>query len=500
MLMASCETTRAFASMLNVVTDRMAVLCTSNSNENSSIDANNTTTWPLSRVRTTKLKRVLDGLSGSKERMCSSSWENAIGAAADMLLQSPVLDLETEIVQDTFGMVIVLTAAGANIPRQSMVHESLQFHVVCPLNVPQSKFGMIQCNGWKIRSATTNLPCIVKTTRNIETNSLVRKLHDLIQHARSGRCAGNLSFLSLDLKAASNCSVQEVMGQTDFMTLQPGEEHTVLVKVKMNGSLDRNGLLRRAVTMPEMGQDSIEILDKLDEMLCLSPKPMKILSARLRYKHSLLPRNTMCDTHGDCRVNRASSLAADEMQSGGLPSSELPAWTALVHERLAYHLATNGSPKHALSTFREEFGEDGWHSFCPEYTRSLLVELKYQARIIERLEMNASPQKPIQPFDMVMDCPRNSSQQQGDRDASSSESLKPLEWLTDVHEGKEPVYAAPDADSIVEPPSYESTKSLEGFKLRRMDRSVSSRQARVISTERSMGTVAVRSVSSLERR
>ena len=482
--MASCETTRAFASMLNVVTDRLAILCTSTLSEHSPVAANNTTVWPLSPVRTSKLKKVLDGLSGSKDRMSSLSWENATKAATDMVLQSPVLDMETEIVQDTFGMVIILTAAGANIPRQSLLHESLQFHVVCPLNVPQSSFGSIQCNGWKIRSATTNLPCIVKSTRNIEANSLVRKLHDLIQHARSGKSAGNLSFLSLDVKAASNCSILQVMGQTDFMTLQPGEEHTVIVRVKMNGSLDRNGLLRRAVTMPEMGQDTIDILDKLDEMLFLSPKPMKILSARLRYKHSLLPRNTTCDTHGDCRVNRASSPAADEMQSGTLPSSQLPACTALVHERLAYHLATKGSPKHALSTFRQEFGEDGWRSLCPEYTRTLLTELKYQARIIERLEINASPQTSIQPFNMAMSSSHNLSQQRSNRDTSSSESLKPLEWLTDIHVAEDLVYTTPDAESSLQPRSPEfmkSPKSPKSFRLRRMARSVSSKQARMIS-------------------
>ena len=488
MLMAGCETARAFASMLSIVTDRMAILCTSPINEHRTLGCDYTTVWPLSPVRTSKLKHVLDAVSGSSSQISPNSWGNTIDVATDMLLRSPALGLETETVQDTYGMVIILTADGTGIPSRAMIHDKLQFHVICPTNIPQSNFGAIYCNGWKLRSTSSKEPRVVRSIhQRLEPNSLVRKLRDLIQYARGGKSVGRLTYLSLDIKAASHCTIQEMIGQTELMTLQPGEEHTVLVRVKVNGSFDQDASLSRAFQLPELGPDSLDVLDKINEMLSLNPKPMKVLTARLRYKHSLLPTNTVCDTHKDCRLKRVSQHYADEMHPTKRIASELPECTVSVHERLAYHLATSVS----LCAFRREFGEDGWRSLCPNYTRMLLNELKYQARVKDRLEMNNSPQKRILPLKIAVHHPQDRLRLVPSPDSSSSEEFKPVDWLTDIHDQGESETS--HVESMIHPNTDNSRKRSKGFRLRHIGRSASSRHNSVISRKRSMATL--RSIS-----
>lgn len=400
MLMASCETTRALASILSVATDRMAILCTSPINGHRTLGADFTKIWPLSRIKPQKIKTVLDAVANKQEIPSTGSWEKAIHRATEVLLQSPVPEADAEVLQETFGLVVILTANAEGLPSTLLSHDRIQFHVMCPASVPKSSFGDVDCNGWKVQFMSGNEPWTARTQKESGSSGMLRKLRDLIAHARSGMDAGKLTDLCLDIKAGPKCRIENFMGKSEYLTLHPGELRTILVRIRIPPSDMQHSPLSHSASIPALGQYSDDIEHELDKMLKITPKPVKILSAMLKYKHSYLTSNTTCSVIADCSLKRRVLGVPGEIQPEPLSPKRVVKMKMTVHERLARHLATQGPPATALSAFRHEFGDEGWHSYCPDYTHLVLGELKYQARITERLEIDLSPKKLRSPLQL----------------------------------------------------------------------------------------------------
>lgn len=430
--MASCEVTRALASILNVVTDRLGVLCTSPINDHRTLGSDFTKIWPLSRIKVRKLKTVLDAIVNTKEKPSPCSWADTIKVATETLSKSPVPDPDSELLQDTFGHVIVLTTNAKGLSSTLFAHENIQFHVVCPASVPLNDFDTVICNGWKLRSICGNEQSAVKNQRNIEPTTLLSRLRCLIIHARSGKDAGKLNFLCLDIKAGPDCSIQSVMGEDNYLTLHPGELRTLLVRLKVHAPRARRDPLASSTTLPEFGPESGVVLKELDKMLEVVPRPTKLLSARLKYKHSLLPVGTTCSIRSDCRVMRQTSYADSKAHSGRLFAGGTPECAIVVDERLAYYLATHASPRHALTALSTQFGEEGQRSHRPDYTRAILKELKYQARILERLEIDASPRKLLLSLQTNVSSSRSGSEYFSARSLQGSGSYKLERYFMEV--------------------------------------------------------------------
>ena len=436
MLMASCETTRALASILNVVTDRLAILCTSPINDHRTLGSDYTKIWPLSSIKERKLKTILDAIVTTKEKPTGFSWTNVVRVAKETLLLSPLLDSDTELLQDTFGHIIVLTNNAIEIPAGILTHERLQFHVVCPASIPLDDFDAIECNGWKLSSRHGHEPQAVKLRKDLEPSSLINKLRGLILHARSGRAAGLLSDISLDINVGDKCSIQGIIGKSRYLTLHPGEIRSVLIRLKpCSGETGAGRAQADSTALPEMGPDSLGIWQELDKMLKV---PVKVLTARLKYKHSLLPAGTTCSVTADCKVQRRSSRTAGEMYSNLHPTETPTECAIIVCNRLAYSLATHGSPTRALSAFVAEFGEEGLRSNNPDYTHLVYKELKYQARILERIEIDASPKKSFSPSQIDMDIsPTTSLCHPANRGRQHEENHRPDSCVTDILEEEE---------------------------------------------------------------
>ena len=421
MLMASCETTRALASILNVVTDRLAILCTSPINDHRTLGFDYTRIWPLSTIKERKLKTVLDAIVTTKEKPTESSWTNVVRVAKETLLQSPSLDPDTELLQDTFGHVIILTNNARGLPAGILSHEQFQFHVVCPASVPLDDFDAIKCNGWKLRSRCGNEPQAVMLRKNLGPSSLINRLRGLIRHARSGKDAGLLSHISLDVNVGHNCSIQDVIGESKYLTLHPGEIRTVLIRLKVGAV--------------EVGAGSLGICREIDKMLDVISRPVNVLTAKLKYKHSLLPPGTTCLVTADCKVQRQSLGTARNTHSGVRLAGAPAECAVTVHNRLAYSLATQDSPARALTAFVGEFGDDGRRSNSPDYTHLVYKELKYQARTLERLEIDASPNKLSSPFQKNMvTSPTASLCHPANRGRHHGENYRPDSCVTDIME------------------------------------------------------------------
>lgn len=387
--MASCETARFLASILSPVTDRIAILCTSpysTASEPSIISS-------LAQIKTHKLKTALDAIESSQEKPTTAAWETVIEDAKEMLLQSTLPDPDTEPRLDTFGHIFIFTANTHEIPAGSLIHDKLQFHIIRPAILARSDLRSLDCNGWKLGSSSESEPQAVSARKDTDPISLFNRLRALVAHSRSGKILGNMSGLRLDIKPGPGCSVEGVMGETYYPALYPGELLTILVKLRIRTTASQGYLLPNAPSQSITSPHSADIMGELDKMLGISGT--SILSVKVRYEHSLLPAGTTCAVISECRLKRGLP-DSDQKPSPQKPMSlRTKAFKSLVQQRLAYYLATHGTPKDALSNLRHEFGEKYHRSICPQYINLITRELKYQDRIAERLTIDASPKKRV---------------------------------------------------------------------------------------------------------
>ena len=416
--MGSCETARFLASTLNVITDRMAIICIS-----SLQDSDSTLIWPLSGIKTHKIKTSLDTITTTRQVPTAALWKQAIIFARKILKQSPIPNEDTETLQDTFGHVFLLTGNAAGLPPEPLTDDKLQFHVICPANVPIEHHNLIRCNGWKLQSLSGNELHAVSANKNTDPSGMLNKLRELIMHARGGKLAGVLSDIFLDVRPGHDCSIEEVMGSTKFSTLHPGESSTVLVKLRIHGARAKG----RSLTQSGAPLDTNVIMNELDEML--QPSAVQILTARLKYRHSDLPKGTICSINAKCCLKPQIRSIEPGRSQTQLPTFQPKDCTTLVQKRLAYYTATHGSPRLALSNLRREFGETGSHSYCPGYIKLIMEELEFQVRIVDRLELAASPKKPIRRSDSFA---LDSSTGPSETGAFQPENQKPRDWITDV--------------------------------------------------------------------
>lgn len=388
--MASCETARVLASNLNVLTDRLAIICTSIT------DASGTDSRivkELSQVRMPRIKTALDGIASSMKKSNANVWVDTVNCAKELLLKSPVPDTYEEPLQDTFGHIFLLIPDADGLPFQSLTHEKLTFHIISPASALRNEQSSIHCNGWKLRSLSGNEPQAVSSKKDLDPTSISNQLRALILQARSGKVSGNLTELVLEVSAGPNCSIEGVIGKVVFIELHPGEIFTALFKLRIFAATAQGHSSSGTPTLSSEALPNTEdALGQLDKML--ETTDAKILTARLTYKHSLLPAGTTCSVTTECHIKRRLSDPDQKPSPSDLGLFQANGCTDLVEKRLAYDIATHGSPRNALTTLHVEFGDRFQFSVCPDYINLLAKELKYQARIVERREIEASPESP----------------------------------------------------------------------------------------------------------
>ena len=369
----------------------MAILCTSATDTSG---ASSTLVMDLCQVRKYRIKSALDGITNAtgKPKMNALAWHDTINCAKELLLNSMEPDPETEVLQDTFGHIFLLTQDADRIPFQSLEHDILAFHIISPIGAPRDDQSSIQCNGWKLRSLSGDETPAVSTTDS-DATSLSNQLRALIPQARSGKLLGSLTDLVLEVSAGSDCTVEGLIGEAQFTKLHPGEIVTAMFKLRVPAAKVQGYCVSRTPTLSsEALINSKDALTKLDKIF--GTTVAKILTARLTYKHSLLPGDTSCSVTTECHIKRP--LPNPDHLPNPSKLNSLPQagdCTVLVQKRLAYHLATHRSPKKALTALHSKFGDRFQYTACPSYVRFLATELKYQARIVERLEIDASPKK-----------------------------------------------------------------------------------------------------------
>lgn len=376
--MASCEIARHLAALLVMSDDKLAILSTSPLYPNL---PQSRTVQPLNTVDTRRVKLAVDSIAGSTEQPDHEVTIEALECAKNILKRSAAT-MANKGGRIRFGHIFLLTTNPAGIPSSMLHDERLQIHLINPGTVPWKGQRNVECNGWKLRSLYRSEFEFVSLRKDEDETSLFNRLRNVVSHARSGKISGKLTDLVLELNAGNDCSIEAVIGKASYLSLQPGE--VILALVKMSIGQHYPPLPSSSTESLDSPSNSCALMDELKSILKASSTTL--LTAKLKYKYSLFPSKTSCSIIADCNVEReAPGVGGDKNILNGTPQPGSPS-QVLVQKRLVFYLATHHSPRRAISSILEYFGADGRDSVCPNYVKLVLEELKYQARILERLD------------------------------------------------------------------------------------------------------------------
>ena len=378
--MASCETARSIATMLDPVNDRMAIICTDSvSVEHPEL----LTVMPLSLANPRRTKSTVDTIVGSTGEPNASALDKAIRTAWATLVYSTPREQNSELGPFAFGHIFVLTPNASRIYPELLTHDLIQTHIVSTGSVPWKGQAEVRCNGWKMQSMYGQEMHAVRFSNDNETPNLVSDLQATINDARKGSLHGAVKDMVLDIKPGEDCAVEGVIGSPIIPSIQSGEKVIRLVRLKVGlppaGGYSLTQLHGHCNPRPE-SENPEEVLDML-----LGTTPVPILTATLKYRHSLLPADTECTLSTTCRVKRQLEPSDSPPMPVARRNNKAP---HEIQKRFVFYLATHNAPRQASLVIIEDFGMDGARSACPDYIKMVLKELKYQARLLERFGLS----------------------------------------------------------------------------------------------------------------
>ncbi|KAL8779581.1 MAG: hypothetical protein Q9194_001372 [Teloschistes cf. exilis] len=424
-LMASCETARYLSSLLDPSNDRMAIVCTSMLSAQA---PDLRTIMPLNSVNSRRTKAAVDAIVSSTGRPTVAALDESIRSAMALLEQSTPRDSNGELSPVAFGHIFVLSPNSSRISPELLSHDRLQLHLINTGSVPWRGSAEVRSSGWKIQSTHSKEVHFLSCGQDEDPRSLFQKLRATIAGAHKGSLHGAVSDIVLDIMPGKECAIEGVIGSRSIPCIQPGDTIVALVRLKVGlppavGYDLTHRCQREGSSSP--CDDPSEELDKL-----LGTTPVVVLTAKLRYRHSLLRSDTQCTISTSCRMKRQLSPPKwADISSKPIIGGQKDA-RAEVQKRFAFHIATHHAPQQAVVLI-EDFGDGGRRSMCPEYIKLLLDELKYQARTIERFDLAEYRCRPIPatPREMRPDIWGQEHFGQGLFDAPN---YKPQEWITDV--------------------------------------------------------------------
>lgn len=298
-LMASCETARFIASLLDPLNDRMAIICTSSL---SAEYPDRRTIMPLSSANSRRTKSTVDTIATSTDKPDPFAVDEAVRSATALLEQSTPRDQNNALGPFAFGHIFVLTPNSSGISPELLAHGTLQIHLISTGSVPWKGEAKVRCNGWKMQSMQSQELRSVRYPNDGDPSSLLNQLRATIVDARRGALHGAVSNMVLEIKPSQNCAIEGVIGSRNISSIQPGEKVVALIRLKAGLPPAAGYTLaprrhRDGLTSPY--DDPEKEIDKL-----LGTTPVTILTAKLKYKHSLFPPDTECTLSTKCRIKR----------------------------------------------------------------------------------------------------------------------------------------------------------------------------------------------------
>ena len=381
--MSACESVTAIAHSLTANSDRFALFQTSPDPKKS---------WSSGKLLSLgepdlwNLKHVLDNVEVSAGKPEPNCLGETIVLAQSHLKSHPRASSRINNGQESIRQIIVFTSRPHTVTSTSCSEESIGVHVICAGSLPWMSEKSLAGDGWYM--------CYQPTCREMSTSGKLkdeRRLSDRFRHLiymlRASSVPGVLSGLELFFNGGRLCTVKKIIGPTKFETLRAGETVKTIVQIRMSApqvAADNiPGSWHEKLNSQNYGNLTAVLDGVLEEELTT------ILDAEVRYTHSLLPNGTICHAKSEARVKVVSSLLEqrnkNQWQESATLFEDLGPEAEFVQKSLMYHFATTHTPASALQLLLENFGKAVGLSICPEYLMLLVAELKYQGRVVSRM-------------------------------------------------------------------------------------------------------------------
>ena len=370
------DTIKLVMAHLDSSSDRLAMLRTNNTDKGAMEDY---TILALGGVDSRRIRTAFDSIQASQEMSDQDYLSRSVKAAQILLLLFLDKAEEAEGRPQPSKHVLVLTSNPSALGQDICGEDNIQVHVLCPQPNTNRGNRQISNNGWFL----VNREFEARPDRSQKNeNDFRRSIESLISHARSGVTPSILTNVSVAVSASKSCSLKSIIGATQFLQLHPGELVTVLIKARAYRRMTGKPGLHEFPRGLRTPSGLVDLEKELECMLAESVDPTLIV--KVEYTHPALPKGTTCQLTREVRVPAPASKSTQTPKKHQAFSAD-----AQIQSRQIHHIVTQKSPKNALAILRTYLGHDGSFGTCPDFLRAAMEELKYQARILERFDLNS---------------------------------------------------------------------------------------------------------------
>ena len=289
---------------------------------------------------------------------------------------------DTKDKEDLSNMhLLVLTCNPFALERVSP-DEEIQLHVLSPGPLPWTYFKAYAIDGW------LNLNQVFAHLDTPGTDPVERLdtgcLQKIVAQLRTSLPPDRIERLCITINPSSEDTIGEIMGSTFIESMNPGERRSILVRTEMSVERRRSSVLESFPIGLRTSSGQLDVERELKSML--DDRPLPQLKITIKYEHSALSIDTICEYTRDI----FGRLQGDTAVSYNQASYE----DSVVHQRLACYLASSQkNPGQALAELSSHLCANTNQS--SNYTDALLQELKYQSRIQERYELSKDRILPV---------------------------------------------------------------------------------------------------------
>jgi hypothetical protein len=274
------------------------------------------------------------------------------------VISSVVKSLQGHNLKRNRTHVVLLSPAAHILHKISKEFPDLFVHQVNPAVLP-----------YRRESAPQDTVCFEPCCRNIDANSptsyqsLANRIKQILKDARCSRPIGELSSLSIDVRARDGCELIEFIGSKDVSHLRLGQVHTVFVRIRVDRSKTQAVDLDSVNPIFKSSLEATGLRRELQNDLVVGAIKAHLLDVQLYYQNSINPI--------DCwNYTEAPFIIIREMGRYRLETNDILDF----YKRQYYHKFSQLTPKEAMSQLNPLFAA----RYTKDEKSRLFIERNYR--------------------------------------------------------------------------------------------------------------------------
>ena len=374
-----CRFVLLLANSLSDPEDRLAVFCTTCQHRVQKPDSlTGCQLHPLNAPCPQILKEELQAIGEGPILPCRQGAKLGATVGAALHVLSEPSPIGSQPLRWKSSIVFVFSANPAECLDIAPLFPLTHIQLVNPSVIPFPMEARV-CQNWDVPLAISNLSNW--TPLNIDNCEYIPdRLRQVVTHARSGSSNGDISDISVKVVPCPGCQIEGVLGDSSKRVLRLGQNFSMFVRVKADTTTNRiSPRLMRDANLRQ--KSNIEnAFAGLEQLLGETEFPL--FTVRAIYKHSFFPPNSVVVTEETCMIRKLDRTVLWGAPSFNNSDSQNDSARAELHKRLAFFIATNSTPKEALSELDRVFSGPNRNTACPQFVNSVREELHHQLLVL----------------------------------------------------------------------------------------------------------------------